>query len=97
MDGCTDHACARVLPDEGVSEDLCEFTGSERGVGLVEAQRPDALLMDGQGERERERERQRERQRSASYHPGDELPTNDKKSKQTPTRHKRKDAPPCVP
>ena len=71
-DDWTDHACARVLPDEGVSEDLREFTGSERCVGLVPAQRPDALLVDGRGERgEGERERETERQRSASSQPGE--------------------------
>lgn len=40
----TDHACARILPNEGVSEDLGEFTGSEWSVGLVTAESPDTFL-----------------------------------------------------
>lgn len=46
----THHACAWVLPDEGVSEYLGELTGPERGVGLVPAQRPDTFLMEGETE-----------------------------------------------
>lgn len=47
----TDHARARILPDEGVPQDLGEFTGSERSVDLVSTQSPDALLKRDGGEK----------------------------------------------
>lgn len=40
----TDHACAWILPDERVPQDLGEFTGSEWRVGLVTAKSPDTFL-----------------------------------------------------
>lgn len=47
----TDHARARILPDEGVPQDLGELAGSEWSVDLVSPQSPDALLKRGSGEK----------------------------------------------
>lgn len=47
----TDHACARILPDKGVPQDLGEFTGSERSVDLVSTKSPDTLLEKESGQK----------------------------------------------